>query len=178
MSTDYITDRALEEIFPTPAQSAVLWQMYLENVHPLCKIIHPPSFQKTVESSRSSVRCVSKSTLALLFSIYTFAITSMTTVECERKLGHPRSSLLKQFLYGTRQALVKAAFLRSSDIITLQAFIHFLVCSSHAMAISFTDYRLSYPCGVHLMRRLCGDYPVWHFGYMFSILQYGFIKLY
>jgi hypothetical protein len=132
LNTENITDRALEDALPTPAQSYVLWQAYLENVHPLCKIIHPPSFQRTVESARTSAHSVSKANLALLFSIYTFAIISMTTEECERKIGHPRNELLKRFQHGTRQALVKATFLKSSDIVTLQALVNFLVRRSHA----------------------------------------------
>jgi hypothetical protein len=127
LDTDHTSNRTLEEIFPTPVQSIVLWQVYLDNVHPLCQIIHPPSFQRAVESARGSFHAIPKATLALLFSIYNFAIISMSTAECERKLGHPRSGLLKRFQYATRQALVKATFLRSSDMVTLQAFVHFLV---------------------------------------------------
>jgi hypothetical protein len=127
LSTGYISDRFFEDNFPSPAHSTVLWQVYLENVHPLCKIIHPPSFQRTVEAAKESVRAIPKPALALLFSIFTFAITSMTTTECERKLGRPRNELLKRYQLSTQQALVKATFLRSSDIVTLQAFVNFLV---------------------------------------------------
>jgi hypothetical protein len=130
LNTDYISNRSLEEIFPTPAQSVVLWQAYLENVHQLCQIVHPPSFKRTVESAPRSFHAIPKATLALLFSIYNFAITSMSNTECEKKLGHPKSGLLQRFQYATRQALVKAHFLRSSDIVTLQAFVHFLVINT------------------------------------------------
>jgi hypothetical protein len=105
LNPGYITDDALKILFPSAAHSQVLWQTYLQNVHPLCKILHAPTFQKVVELARDSYHDISRSKLALLFSVYTFALTSMTSAECDKKLGHSKARLLKRLIYGTQQAL-------------------------------------------------------------------------
>lgn len=124
------SDEALADLYPVAAHSFILWQAYLDNVHKLCMIIHPPSFQRAVESAAINVRSVPKSTLALLFSIHVFAVASMNNAECEKKLHQPRMPLLTRLKTATRQALIKASFVRSSDITTLTAFVNFLV-SAH-----------------------------------------------
>jgi len=108
LSTDHVSDEALEALHPSHAHTQILWQIYLENVHPICQILHPPSFQRhIIEYAQTSLRGIPKSQLALQFSIYTFAVATMTNTECEKKLDLPRAGLLKQLQYGTRQALGK-----------------------------------------------------------------------
>jgi hypothetical protein len=133
------SDEALAELYPSPEHSFILWQAYQENVHLLCHMIHPPSFQKVVEDAAINVRAISRSNLALLFSVHVFAVASMSNAECEKKLHQPRTRLLSRLQTGTRQALVKAAFVRSSDITTLTAFLNFLVSAQMRSLIS--NYR-------------------------------------
>lgn len=125
--TGAYSDEGLAELYPSPEHSFILWQAYQENVHLLCHMIHPPSFRKVVEEAAVDVRAVSRSNLALLFSIHVFAVASMSNAECEKRLQQPRAKLLSRLQTGTRQALIKAAFVRSSDLTTLTAFLNFLV---------------------------------------------------
>jgi hypothetical protein len=119
LNPGHITDHALRDLYPSPVQAQVLWQTYLDNVHPLCKILHAPSFQKVIESARSSFQGTSKSNVALLFSVYTFALFTITNADSERKLGQPRGGLLKRLIHGTQQALY--ASLRTPNFITFGA---------------------------------------------------------
>jgi len=128
--TGAYSDEALAELYPSQEQSFILWQAYQENVHLLCHMIHPPSLQKVVEAAANNLSSVSRSNLALLFSVQVFAVASMSNAECEKRLQRPRAKLLTRLQTGTRQALIKAAFVRSSDINTLTAFLNFLVSDS------------------------------------------------
>ncbi|KAF2421042.1 hypothetical protein EJ08DRAFT_702206 [Tothia fuscella] len=155
LGTGQIPDHALYSLFPSPAQAQVLWTAYLENVHPLCKILHPPSFRKVVDKARGSIQSLSRSEIALLFSVYAFGLSSMTGVECERKLGLGRSSLLERLQHGTQQALTKASFLRSSELVTLQALCHFLLYMRSRLdaqtlwILSGVAFRISQRIGLH-----------------------------
>jgi hypothetical protein len=125
--TGAYSDEALAELYPSPEHSFILWQAYQENVHLLCHMIHPPSFQEVIASAAINVRAISRSNLAMLFSVHVFAVASMSNAECEKRLHQPRAKLLTRLQTGTRQALIKATFVRSSDITTLTAFLNFLV---------------------------------------------------
>lgn len=65
-----------------------------------------------------------------MFAIYLASIASLTDAECHDIMGEPKNILLARFVHGAQQALVNAKFLRSSDIVVLQALTLFLVrCS-------------------------------------------------
>lgn len=70
---------------------------------------------------------VPKSTEALMFSIYLLAVVSLTTEECEAMFSETRDSLISKYAGATQQALVNAKFLKSSNLVTLQAFSIYLV---------------------------------------------------
>lgn len=71
----------LKALHPLPSQIPFYWQTFLENVNPLVKIIHIPTMNKVVKEVQNNLSSLSKSTEALMFSIYFATITSMTTNE-------------------------------------------------------------------------------------------------
>jgi len=73
---------------------------------------------------------VSKGMEALMFSIYSMAITSLSASECMELFGEERAVLLARYQAGSRQALSRAGLLRSSDMTILQAFVLYLVSKS------------------------------------------------
>ncbi|KAF3907743.1 hypothetical protein AA313_de0209326 [Arthrobotrys entomopaga] len=69
----------LSSYLPTKAHSDLLWQVYVERVHPLVHILHRPSFEHSYEAfwaGRMSADSI-KSYVALLFSIFYASIVSM-----------------------------------------------------------------------------------------------------
>ena len=64
---------------------------------------------------------------ALLFAIYYFAITSLTTEQCVQMFQSEKVALLSRYRRGVEIALGKADFLNSTDLVTLQALVTFLV---------------------------------------------------
>lgn len=121
------SDRELRRQYLQPEVIDILWDTYIRNVDPICKILHVPTFQKVIDLAKQNINEVPKNELALLFSVYHFAITSMSTEVFERTFTQPRKYLLAKFRCLTQQALINVGFLRSSDLTTLQAYLQYLV---------------------------------------------------
>ena len=62
-----------------------------------------------------------------MFSIYAFAVSSLNDDQSIDMFGEDRIALLTRFQTGARHALLAAGFLRSSEIVVLQAFVLYLV---------------------------------------------------
>lgn len=64
------------------------WQVYMENVDPIVKLLHVPTTTKIIKELRGDISTVSPGVEALLFSIYFAAITSMEAEEvCDINSG-------------------------------------------------------------------------------------------
>ncbi|RFU32729.1 hypothetical protein B7463_g3594, partial [Scytalidium lignicola] len=118
----------LKSLHPMPSQLSFYWEIFVENVNPLVKIIHVPTMSKVIKEMQGSVDSLSRSTEALLFAIYFATITSMTTEEVQVNFGIEKTVLLKRYRFGVEQALARAGFLNTNEIVTVQAFVLFLVC--------------------------------------------------
>jgi hypothetical protein len=75
------SDVNLKSLHPLPSQIPFYWQTFLENVNPLVKILHVPTMSKTIKEVQNNLESLSKSTEALMFSIYFATITSMNGTE-------------------------------------------------------------------------------------------------
>ncbi|KAI1383437.1 mitogen-activated protein kinase [Hypoxylon trugodes] len=117
---------------PTHAKAMILWETHIENVEPLCKILHIPSTRKMIEMVSQQPETATKIDECLLFAIYHFAIFSMTEEECAEKIGQPRATLLQRYHFVARQALVNASFLKATDMSILQALVLFLIPCRHS----------------------------------------------
>ncbi|RAH47967.1 putative C6 transcription factor, partial [Aspergillus brunneoviolaceus CBS 621.78] len=121
--------RSLLQYHPTHADARLLWQTHVESVEPFCKILHIPSTSAMIERVSCRPELASDADECLVFAIYRFSIYVMTDAECMLKLGHPRSTLSRRYHSAAQQALVNAAFLKTSDIQVLQALVLFLLSS-------------------------------------------------
>lgn len=119
----------LSTLHPQPIQIFRLWQTFLDNVHPLSKIIHAPSIQQQISFASGSPQNFSKPMQALMFSIYTCSIASMRDEECMEILGEDRNLAHRRFAGIAKKALTVAGLLTTQDTTVLQAFVLFLVCS-------------------------------------------------
>jgi len=145
----------LIELYPPPQQAFYLWRMFLENVNPLCMIVHAPSFRPIVDKASEDIHKISRNHLALLCSIHTFAMTSMSDEDCRRRLGGSRIHLLKRYRSVTQHALINAGFLRSTDVTVLQAFVLFLLLMRQVFdaqtlwTLSGVAFRIAQRIGLH-----------------------------
>lgn len=112
---------------PSAIQIFQLWQIYLNNVNPLLKLTHTATLQGQIIEAGANPGEISKALEALMFSIYFMAVTSLTEDEVQSTFGEDRSKMVRRFHAGTQQSLLNAGFMRSSDLMVLQAYFMYLV---------------------------------------------------
>ncbi len=117
----------LRVLHPEVVQIFRLWQTFLDNVNPLSKIVHAPTVQKQILEATTNLDEIPKGLQALMFAIYAMAVVSLSNAQCESIMGESKSTLLRKYQNGAQQALIKASFLNSSDMLSLQAYTLFLV---------------------------------------------------
>jgi hypothetical protein len=116
-------------LHPQPVQIFKLWQTYLDNINPIVKVFHTPTVQQIVLNASGNLDDIPKNIEALMFSIYCVALASLGDTECDAIVGEPKSLVMQRFRIGAQHALVNAGFLKTNDLVVLQAFVLFLVSS-------------------------------------------------
>jgi hypothetical protein len=117
----------LHDAYPSSMYAFTLWQAFLQNVNPLSKLIYAPTVQDQVIDASRDLNEIPRPSISLLFAIYAAAVMSWKEDECLKKMGEPKSTLLKRYLSATRQALIDVGFIQSANLVVLQAFTIFLV---------------------------------------------------
>ena len=117
----------LATFHPEPVLLFRLWQIYLDNVNPLLKVTHAPSFQARVIEAASDVSNIDPNMEALMFSIYCISIFTLSADQCQTMLGSSKEDLAAKYQFGCQQALLSARFLRTNDRDCLTALFLFLV---------------------------------------------------
>lgn len=112
---------------PTAIQMFQLWQIYINNVNPLLKVTHTPTLQAQIITASANPAKIPKPLESLIFAIYFAAITSLTEDEVQSTFGEDKAILLGKYHNATQQALINAGFMRSSELVVLQAFFLYLV---------------------------------------------------
>jgi hypothetical protein len=115
-------------LHPLPSQIGEYWSIYKDRVDPLLKVLHLPTLEPTVLSSASHLPNLSRGFECLLFAIYYGATTSLSSHECLIKLGEDKGVLLARYRFALEQALARANFLLTEELVVLQAFVIFLIC--------------------------------------------------
>lgn len=115
-------------LHPLPSQIPEYWNVYKDRVDPLLKVLHLPTLEPTVLSSASHLPNLSRGFECLLFGIYYAATTSLSSRECLVMLGEEKNVLLARYRFAVEQALARANFLTTEELVVLQAFVIFLTC--------------------------------------------------
>lgn len=126
----------VRSLHPDTPQSFQLWQIFLNNVNPIVKLLHAPSTQHLILEAVSDLDHISRPTEALLFSIHLCAVASMNDEASRRVLGASRSDLMARFSRAAEQALINSEFLRSTNVLVLRALTLYLVRHTFTMAPS------------------------------------------
>ncbi|KAI1138012.1 fungal-specific transcription factor domain-containing protein [Hypoxylon sp. FL0543] len=149
------SDVDLRKLHPLPSQIPFIWQVYQENVDPLVKILHVPSMSKIIRELRSNMNEISPGMEALMFAIYYASITSMEEEEVKVNFGAEKCQLINKYRFATEQALARANFLVTSELVVLQAFTLFLVLvrryddTRFAWTLTGLAIRISQSLGIH-----------------------------
>ncbi|GAD92892.1 hypothetical protein NCU04390 [Paecilomyces variotii No. 5] len=110
-----------------------LWQVYLDNVNPLLKISHAPTLQVEIVEAAADLATVPKGLEALMFGIYFTSINSMSDKDVLGIYHESKATLIGRYYQGAQQALINAGFMRSNEIVVLQAYVLYLVGAANFM---------------------------------------------
>ncbi|KAI7261789.1 hypothetical protein KC345_g9656 [Hortaea werneckii] len=119
----------LVDLHPPYEQAMKLWEVFTTHVEPITKTFHLPTAQTMMQQAASSPGIISKATECLVFSVYFFAVVAMSEAECIQLTGQPQQILWSRYHDATRQALVNAHFLRTTEKNVLQAYALFLLAA-------------------------------------------------
>src|SRR5947207_1478794 len=115
-------------LHPDPAQISWLWKIYLANINPLTHITHAPTMQQSIsDACEAGMQGISRALEAFLFAMYLSAVNSLTELECSSMLGESKEAVMMKYWFGSRQSLINSLWLRSSELMVLQAFVLFLL---------------------------------------------------
>jgi Fungal specific transcription factor domain len=149
------TMNSLRNLHPSPAQMFILWEAYKENVDPVVKIFHRPTVGKMLSDASNDLTKISKPAEVLFFAIYYGATVSLSPQQCQTLFGEPKVSMLNRYRFAVEQALTRANFLSTASLMTLQAFVFFLVCVRHqdhsriVWSLSGLAIHLAQALGIH-----------------------------
>lgn len=116
---------------------ADLWDIYVQNVDPVMKILHIPTAQPHLLDAAKNSQPASDTTMALLYAVCFAATATISKEEALAQFGHDRLSLLRHFMYRMDQSLMKAKFLIYPDLQTIQSLVIYLVIQSNHYKGSF-----------------------------------------
>ncbi|KAI1412342.1 hypothetical protein F5Y13DRAFT_199975 [Hypoxylon sp. FL1857] len=126
----------LHELHPEPRHIFRFWQIFVEQVHPITKIVHAPTLQQRILEASWNTSLASKSLTAIMFAIYTVAVTPISLADCQALFGETRDTLLLRYRGATVRALMAAEFLTTRDPEVLQAFVLFLLADPESYLTS------------------------------------------
>ncbi|KAJ5887526.1 hypothetical protein N7495_007567 [Penicillium taxi] len=90
----------IQSLFPSRGNATFLWQSYLNNVDVLLKVLHIPTTQPIIFAAINNTKHVAPDQIALLFSIYYAAVTSLRTEAVQLIFKEDRQSVLERFQRG------------------------------------------------------------------------------
>lgn len=98
-----------------------LWDVFVQNIDPLTKIVHVPTLRSTLDQANEVDAPISKPLSALLAAICSTAVMSLNDCDCLKDLGDSRAVLLSKYIKTTQTALTRARFIETTDLRVLQA---------------------------------------------------------
>ena len=155
----------LVALHPNPLIIFRLWQIFLDNVNPLIKIVHVPTTQRRLLDAIAHLGNISKEWEHLMFAIYLSALQSMSADECKNIMAESKDIMFRRYHSAAKSASLRANFMSSLYIVLLQAFtLYLLAVRQYHEPNSFwiltgTAVRLGQRIGLHRDGTLIGLSP-------------------
>lgn len=115
-------------LHPPPEHVPTYWDIFKDRVDPLVKVLHIPTIEPTVLEARNRLDQIHRGLEALMFAVYYGAVTSLPNEDVRKIFGEEKLDLVMRYKFGVEQALARADFLQTDEIIVLQAYVIFLIC--------------------------------------------------
>ncbi|KAI1074379.1 putative C6 transcription factor [Whalleya microplaca] len=145
----------LTSLLPSVQMVPTLREIYVDRVDPLMKILHLPTFWPSLTNALRHPEDISKSLGAVIFAFYLSTISTLEEGECHNLFGVPKSVMYSRYRHVTRQALVNAGFLSTSNLMTLRAYAIFMMSVRNSyqcdalFVLSGIAIRLARKMGLH-----------------------------
>ena len=94
------------------------------------KVVYRPTIVKQLTRLSATEEHCGAAIAAQLFAIYYAAVVTLTPQECLDFFYVRKGDLLDRYRLATENFLTRADFLNTNELITLQAFVIYLVCDS------------------------------------------------
>ena len=118
----------LRNFHPVPEQIPIYWAIFKANVDPVIKLLHIPHYEKMISQASLDLDHVSKPIEVLMFTIYFAAVTTLSNDDCILQLGLEKRGALRKYRFAVEQALARAGFLNTQELVVLQSVLLFLTC--------------------------------------------------
>ena len=120
---------SLYSFHPPATEVPMYWKIFKENVDPVLRIFHRPTTEKTIMEATRNLDHMSKTTEAVMFSIYYSVVISMSPEDCGAVLGFTKDAGLKKYRFAYEQSLARADLLSTQEMEILQSLTLFLCCA-------------------------------------------------
>ncbi|KAK1573322.1 fungal-specific transcription factor domain-containing protein [Colletotrichum navitas] len=110
-----------------PVEMLRLWQVFLERVNPMTKVVHVPTLEPLVFKAVTGGIDLSTDFKALMCCINVVAIMALSESEAIQMLGAEKSSALRRSTLAMKKALAETDFLRRYNMMILQCLVLYLV---------------------------------------------------
>ncbi|KAJ5718377.1 C6 transcription factor [Penicillium malachiteum] len=120
----------ITSLYPSRGQARQLWQIYLNNVDALIKILHVPSIQPVIFAAINKPKDTVADLNALIFAIFFAAVTTLSSEETQMVLGSSRHAAVEAYRRGLEVSLHRASFLDSPTLHSIQAMVIYLVSTN------------------------------------------------
>ncbi|KAL8951331.1 MAG: hypothetical protein Q9222_002696 [Ikaeria aurantiellina] len=152
------TSASLIDFLPSKIIADRLLSQYWIAVHPLCRIVHKPSFQRRYKAFWADVEVGIEPTgslQAVVFAALFSGVVSLADNAVLMEFGTTKKELVDNFQMGTETALGRANVIRTTKVETLQALVMYMmplcrgeISRSHSALVG-TALRIAECMGLH-----------------------------
>ncbi|KAL8998361.1 MAG: hypothetical protein Q9169_002574 [Polycauliona sp. 2 TL-2023] len=149
---------SLIDYLPSKVIAGRLLNQYWLAVHPICRIVHRPSFQRRYDAFWADVEMGLEPTgslQAVVFAALFSGVVSMSDQAVLMAFGTSKQDLVDNFQMGTETALGRANVIRTTKVETLQALVMYMIplcrgeiSRSHSALVG-TALRIAECMGLH-----------------------------
>ncbi|KAL4747706.1 hypothetical protein BDW72DRAFT_196507 [Aspergillus terricola var. indicus] len=113
-------------LHPSLALGRKYWQLFLEKVDPLIKVVHWPSASRILRGGLNDPTSLGEGEGALLQVFYLACVSAMDATDVQSSLQMSKSTALTTYRLAAEQALARSGFMTTSDWTIMQALVLFI----------------------------------------------------
>lgn len=120
---------AVAPLHPPLALGRAYWEIFLERIDPLVKVVHRPSASRIIRTGLDDPASLNESQSALLQVFYLACLSAMDAADVHSNLDMSKSTALSTYRMAAEQALFRAGFMTTNDWTTMQALVLYIAIS-------------------------------------------------